>query len=57
MAQLCVQEHDIRRECFSFVCVGVGEAYANSADPDQTPHNATSDQTLDCLLTECSIKI
>ena len=30
---------------------------ANSADPDQTPHNVVSDQGLHCLLTECSIKI
>ena len=30
---------------------------ANSADPDQTPHNATSDQGLHCLLIDCSIKI
>ena len=29
----------------------------HSADPDQTPHNAVSDQDLPCLLTECSIKI
>ena len=26
-------------------------SYANSADPDQVPHNATSDQCLHCLLT------
>ena len=25
--------------------------YANSADPDQTPQNAVSDQGLHCLLT------
>ena len=31
--------------------------YANSADPDQTPQSAASDQGLHCLLTECSIKI
>ena len=31
--------------------------YANSADPDQTPHSAVSDQDLHCLLTEFSIKI
>ena len=30
---------------------------ANSADPDQTPQNATSDQDVHCLLTNCSIKI
>ena len=29
---------------------------ANSADPDQTPHDAVSDQDLHYLLTECSIK-
>ena len=29
----------------------------HSADPDQTPYNAVSDQDLPCLLTECSIKI
>ena len=27
---------------------------ANSADPDQMPHNAASDQGLHCLLTVCS---
>ena len=27
----------------------------NSADPDQTPHNAASDLDLHCLLTACSI--
>ena len=26
--------------------------YANSANPDQTPHNVASDQGLHCLLTE-----
>ena len=26
-----------------------------SADPDQKPHHAVSDQGLHCLLTECSI--
>ena len=31
--------------------------YAKSADPDQTPHNAASDQDLHCLLIEFSIKI
>ena len=30
--------------------------YANSADPDQTLHNAVSDQDLHCLLREYSIK-
>ena len=29
----------------------------NRADPDQTPHNAASDQGVHCLLTECSIRI
>ena len=29
----------------------------NSADPDQTPHDAASDLDLHCLLTACSIKI
>ena len=29
----------------------------NSAGPDQTLHNAVSDQELHCLLTESSIKI
>ena len=29
---------------------------ANSADPDQMPHNVASDQALQCLLTEFSIK-
>ena len=29
---------------------------ANSADPDQMPHNVASDQGLYCLLTEFSIK-
>ena len=29
---------------------------ANSADPDQTPHNMASDQGLYCLLTGFSIK-
>ena len=33
------------------------ETSANSADPDQTPQNATSDQGLHCLLTEYSIRI
>ena len=28
----------------------------NSADQDQTPQNAVSDQGLHCLLTVCSIK-
>ena len=31
--------------------------WANSADPDQTPHNVVSDQDLHCLLTECYVKI
>ena len=32
--------------------------YANSADPDQKPMNAVSDQSVSAvLLTECSIKI
>ena len=31
--------------------------WANSADPDQTPQYAASDQSLYCLLTECSIEI
>ena len=30
---------------------------ANSAETDQTPPNAASDQVLHCLFTECSIKI
>ena len=30
---------------------------ADSADPDQIPHNAVCNQDLHCLLTECSIKI
>ena len=30
---------------------------ANSAKPDQTPHNAASDQVFHCLLTEVSFKI
>ena len=30
---------------------------ANSADPDQTPHNVASDLGLHCLLTGFSIKI
>ena len=30
--------------------------YANSADPDQTPHNAPSDRGLHCLLTGISIQ-
>ena len=29
----------------------------NSAEPDQTPQNAASEQGLHCLLTECSIKV
>ena len=29
----------------------------NSADPDQTPQNAASDQGLHCLLIDCSIRI
>ena len=29
---------------------GTFEAFANNADPDQTPHNAASDQSLHCLL-------
>ena len=29
---------------------------ANSADPDQTPHNVTSDEGLHCLLTGFSFK-
>ena len=28
---------------------------ANSADPDQTPHNMASDQGLHCLLPEFSV--
>ena len=28
----------------------------NSAYPDQTPHNAASDQGLNCLLSDCYIK-
>ena len=32
-------------------------AKANSADPDQMPHNAASDQGLHFLLTGCSFKI
>ena len=31
--------------------------HANSADPDQTSHNAMSDQDFHYLLTECYIKI
>ena len=31
-------------------------AQANSADPDQTPQNAASDQVLRCLLTEIPFK-
>ena len=31
--------------------------YANSGNPDQTPHYAASDQGLHCLLTEFSIEI
>ena len=30
--------------------------YANSAEPDQMPHNVASDQGLHCLLTGFSIK-
>ena len=30
---------------------------ANSADPDKTPHNATSSQGLHYMLTECSRKV
>ena len=30
---------------------------AYSANPDQMPQNAASDQGLHCLLTECSVKI
>ena len=30
--------------------------YANTGDPDQTPHFALSDQGLHCLLKECSVK-
>ena len=30
---------------------------ANSADPDQSPHNVVSNQDLHCLLSECSVKI
>ena len=29
---------------------------ANGADPDQTPYNVVSDQSLHCLLTGFSIK-
>ena len=29
----------------------------SSADPDQTPHNAASDQGIHCLFTKYSIKI
>ena len=35
----------------------MGHYFANSADPDQTPHNAVSDQDLRCLLTESSAEI
>ena len=34
-----------------------GGTYTNSADPDQTPQNAVSDQGLHCLFKECSIRI
>ena len=33
----------------------LNESWANSADPDQTPHNVASDQVLHCLLTGVSI--
>ena len=36
---------------------GVGGINKNSADPDQIPQNADSDQGLHRLLTECSIKV
>ena len=32
------------------------DTLANSADPDQMPHNVASDQVLQCLLTGFSIK-
>ena len=34
----------------------VNDSQANSADPDQTPHNVASDQGLQCLLTGFCIK-
>ena len=34
----------------------MGHSQANSAGPDQTLHNAASDQVLFCLLTECTFK-
>ena len=30
---------------------------ANSAEPDQTPQNAASDQVFHCLFTECPMKM
>ena len=35
-----------------FLALNGGGAQANSADPDQPPQNAASDQGLHCLLTE-----
>ena len=35
---------------------GTKGSRANSADPDQTPHNVASDQVLHCLLTGFSMK-
>ena len=34
----------------------INRTYANSADPERTPHNAESDQGLHCLLTKISIR-
>ena len=46
---LCLRT-DISLACFY-------GTFANSADQDQTPHNAVSDHDLHCLLTKCYIKI
>ena len=33
------------------------DIYGNSAEPDQTPKNAVSDEVLNCLLTESTFQI
>ena len=36
--------------CHLLICLKCARCVANSADPDQTPQNAASDQSLPCLL-------
>ena len=49
------------RLCFTLTHISLASffcgTYENSADPDQTPHSALSDEGPHCLHTECSIEI